>query len=82
MPEALRVGMQFCLSGLKVSVFAIGERLPASAAGAWADMAGRLATHSDCYCCHPADARRFGFETATLGQMIEKIADADLVISF
>ncbi len=82
LPEALRIGRHFCLAGMKVSIFVIGDCLPTAGSDTWEDMADRLAQNAECYSCHPTDARRFGFDTSSFGQMAEKISDADLVISY
>ena len=82
LPEALRIGRHFCLAGMKVSVFVIGDCPATAGSDTWEDMVDRLAKRAECYSCHPADAQRFGFDTSSFGQMAEKISDADLVISY
>ena len=82
LPEALRIGRHFCLAGMKVSVFVIGDGLPTAGADTWEELADRLVKDAECYSCHPTDAQRFGFDTSSFGQMADKISAADLVISY
>ena len=82
LPAALRAGQRFCHDGMKVAVFVIGNCLQASTKAACAELACRLKESAECYCSHPADTLRFGFETTSLPKMAEKIAVAGLVIPY
>ncbi|KPJ77788.1 MAG: hypothetical protein AMJ54_06345 [Deltaproteobacteria bacterium SG8_13] len=82
MPEALRTGKRFCLAGMKVDIFVIGDSRQDSDGVTCEELATRPANHTKWFTCHPADALLFGTETASLCQVAEKIAEADLVLSF
>ena len=82
LPEALRTGERFCLAGMTVAIFVISVALQAGDTDGCEDLARRLARDAQCYCCRSDPARRLGFHQASLSQMADKIAGADLVISF
>ena len=82
LPAALRTSQRFCLAGMKVAIFVIGSCLQAATADGCRELACQLPDNAECYSDHPADARRFGFETISLPRMAEKIAVADRVIPY
>ena len=82
LPEALRTGERLCRAGMRVTILMIGVCIQSRDEGGCEELARRLAMNADCYCCRPAQARHLGFNAASVPRMADKIAGADLVISF
>ena len=78
----MRTGERFCLAGMTVTIFVISVGLQSGDAGSCEELARRLSMNAQCYCCRSDQSRRLGFHRASLPQMADKIAGADLVISF